>query len=59
MIYVNFTDSDQTTIDSIFAGPQSPNEFDNLAEIDVRDSRYADYYNNLPLMGREGVAVPE
>jgi hypothetical protein len=47
-IFVQFTDSTDSSIMSVFAGPQDPAYFPNQGEMPSDDQRYVTYYNNIP-----------
>ena len=43
MIYVEFGDSEETQIVSVFYSPQDPEEHPNLVELSEDDERYKDF----------------
>jgi hypothetical protein len=44
-VYVQFTDSTETTVCSVFSCPQDPTQYPNQAEIDSSDPRYIAFVN--------------
>lgn len=46
-MFVHFTDSEQTAIDTVFAGPQDPEAWQNLGEIEEDDPRYIAFLASL------------
>jgi len=60
-LYVQFSDSTETEITSIFSCPQNPSSFPNQAEIDSSDSRYKAYYEALSPIAtaNSGLPVPD
>lgn len=47
-IYVQFSDSSESKIASIFCCPQDPTIWENQGAVDASDSRYVTYYDSLP-----------
>lgn len=45
MIYVQFSDQSNTSIISVFAGPQDPEVWPNLGEVSESDPRYLAFFN--------------
>jgi hypothetical protein len=54
-IYVQFSDELETTIISVFAGPQNPDDWPRQGEVASTDPRYLDFRNRCPLMGASRV----
>lgn len=48
MKYVQFSDESQTKIISVFAGPQDPEYWPNMGEVEDDDQRYLDFINPPP-----------
>lgn len=48
IVYVRFLEESQTRVVQVFAGPQSSEYWDNLAEIEDTDQRYLDFINPPP-----------
>ncbi len=46
-IYVQFRDSQETEIISVFGGEQSSDIYSNLGTVQSDDSRYEAFYNNI------------
>jgi hypothetical protein len=42
-LYVQFSDSTETEIVSVFCGPQDPEHHSNLGEVEEGDQRYLDF----------------
>jgi hypothetical protein len=57
-VFVQFTDSKQTTIASVFGCAQDANVFQNQGQVDSSDQRYATYFNALNASFRMGLPVP-
>lgn len=49
-VHVQFSDSDQTKIVSVFGCPQDPDVYPNQASIDFDDPRYRAFLNPPPLV---------
>ncbi|CAJ2712687.1 Uncharacterised protein [Burkholderia pseudomallei] len=47
-MYVQFSDSTNTTIVSCFANAQNPAAFPNQGSVSASDARYKTYFNGLP-----------
>jgi hypothetical protein len=47
-MFVQFSDSTETTVVSVFAGAQDPEVYPNQGEIDVTDARYVAFVNSHP-----------
>lgn len=47
-IFVQFTDSANSEISSIFCCPQDPDVWKNQGTVDPSDPRYVAYYDSLP-----------
>lgn len=47
-IYVQFSDSNDSEITSIFCCPQDPAAWQNQGSVALSDPRYATYYDSLP-----------
>lgn len=46
-MFVHFTDSEQTAIDTVFAGPQDPEAWQNMGEVEEDDPRYMAFLASL------------
>jgi hypothetical protein len=57
-ISVQFSDAKQTAIFAYFASPQETTVYQNQAQIDTVDSRYATHYNGLPAQFRLALPAP-
>ncbi|CNF13826.1 hypothetical protein [Yersinia frederiksenii] len=57
-LHIEFTDANQTEIKSIFASPQSIENYPFYAEIDSSDERYANYYHSLPEYMQQDLTIP-
>lgn len=57
-MFVQFSDSAETTITSYFAGPQDPAVWINQGAIDVSDPRWKAFYNAQSALMQQGLPVP-
>lgn len=57
-IYVQFSDSNETVIVSVFSAPQDATAYSNLGEVTEADARYSAYYNSLPPWAQQGIHQP-
>ena len=48
IIYVQFSDATKTKIVTVFGGPQNPDDFDFLGEVEDDDPMYLDFINPQP-----------
>lgn len=55
IVYVQFTDSKQTAISSVFSCPQDAGIYSNQGELDATDSRYEAYVSSLPAFFQTGL----
>lgn len=53
MVYVQFSDAEETAVVAVFTSPQDANHFPNQRELPEDDSRYLAYLN--PLSTAEGL----
>ena len=58
-IYVQFLDESEEEIVSIFGSPQDEKFWPHQGTVDSSDSRYKDYYENMPEISREHLPNPE
>lgn len=58
-IYVQFSDSKETAISSIFSCPQDPVLYFNQGEIDTSDDRYKSFFNSLPAVNQANLPSPD
>lgn len=57
-LYVQFSDSNQTAIASVFVNPQNDSEFTNQGTIDPSDARWKAYFDALPASMQAGLTSP-
>ncbi|WP_164462891.1 hypothetical protein [Burkholderia lata] len=57
-IYVQFADSTEEVIVSVFGCPQAGEEFPNQGEVQESDGRYAAFYKSLPGRATQGLPDP-
>lgn len=57
-INVQFFDSTEVVICSVFSCPQDPSVYANPGIVDDSDQRYVTYYNDLPDIVRAGLEPP-
>lgn len=58
-INVQFSDKTESTITTLFGGPQSPDNFNFLGEVELSDPRYITFYDSLPGYASAGMPQPE
>jgi hypothetical protein len=60
-INVQFADSSEATIVSVFAGPQDPEAYPNQGTIPSSDARYQTWYSALPafIKALGGIVLPD
>lgn len=56
-IYVQFSDETETKIIMTFAGPQNPEYWNNLGEVEENDPRYLEWLNPTPSTGELAAAA--
>lgn len=47
IVYVDFKDDKETEIGSVFSGPQSPEYFHHLGEVEEDDERYLTFLSKI------------
>jgi hypothetical protein len=57
-IYVQFTDSGKTAIRVVFAGPQDPDVWDNLGEVDSGSEIYNEWFAAQPVNVQPSLPKP-
>lgn len=57
-INVQFSDKTESTITTLFGGPQSPDDFDFLGEVNVNDARYIAFYDALSESSKMSLPKP-
>ncbi|AIS96803.1 hypothetical protein BTHA_2670 [Burkholderia thailandensis MSMB59] len=57
-IYVQFSDSTETSICSYFSNPQDPDVYHNQGEVDLSDPRYKEFYASLPEFVQRDLPTP-
>lgn len=57
-MFVQFSDSKETTIISVFGCPQDPETFPNQGEVTISDARYASYFAALPEWAQQSLPAP-
>lgn len=58
-IYVEFTDSTESAIASVFSSQQDPKYYANQGTVDETDARYKAFYESLPAFAQEGFPVSQ
>lgn len=58
LIYVQFSDSTDTSILSSFGGPQDPDVYANLGTVDSSDPRWLTYYDLFPASAQQYLPTP-
>lgn len=58
-MYVQYSDPTKTTIISCFANAQDPTIYPNQGSVALNDSRYAAFFNGLPVLSRTYLPTPE
>lgn len=58
MVYVEFTDSAETKIMSVFGSTQDPSIYRNQGAVSTSDERWATFYAALPVDARGAVPTP-
>lgn len=58
-IYVQFTDSKEAAISSVFSCPQDPDLYPNQEEMETSDNRYKAFYDSLPAVNQAHLPSPD
>jgi hypothetical protein len=58
-LFVQYSDSSEATIISVFAGPQDAATFPNQGQVETSDSRYAAYFSAMPSIAKAGLQQPD
>lgn len=58
MIHVQFEDGTEAKIVAVFGSAQDPEHYENLDIVGDDDSRYSDFYFNLPEPMRKSLVAP-
>ena len=59
MIYVQFKDSSQTELESVFGGQQDPTAWPNQGQVQASDARYKAFFNGLIPIVKPSMPQPE
>jgi hypothetical protein len=57
-VYVQFSDTSETVIMSVFSCPQDPAVWPNQGVIPSNDSRYESYFGTIPALMQKGMVAP-
>ncbi|HIE4193436.1 MULTISPECIES: hypothetical protein [Burkholderia] len=57
-IYVQFTDSAETDVSSVFPCPQDEDLYPNQGEMETSDARYKAFFESLPAVSQTYIPRP-